>query len=159
MRQLLLACATLALGLSACSPSPEPAPEETPPAPEVSESTATEPVEGITLVDCLTQTFAYPLNYQGETAEFTEGTSGALEDEFQKLLPMAASCGGATITLRQPVSGEGPHLVAEARKDAFMTLMNEEYNVPLYFLDSEMSETISLPDDASAEIFVSFKGE
>ncbi|MAK62361.1 MAG: hypothetical protein CMK09_15430 [Ponticaulis sp.] len=156
MKFLFAGLAIAAFSLSACAPdTPEPAEPET----DISATSDAETDGEITLVDCLTQTFTYPLNYQGDTAELTEGTSAALEEEFQELLPIAASCGGATITLRQPVSGEGPHLIAEARKEAFMMLMNEEYDVPLYFLDSEMDESITLPDMAGAEIFVSFEGE
>lgn len=153
MKNALLACAAIAFSLSACSPKPESAPEDTPATPaetEMSEATSSE----ITATDCAVFSASYPLNYDEGSIVMTEGTSAALDEEFKKLLPMAAACGNAKITILQHVGDLDATALAQPRAAAVTALLNEEYNIPLYNLDSQVVD--SEDGESSVSIEVSF---
>ena len=153
MRLLIAGIALTALGLSACAPKSEPdapAPTGTPAA----EATETAETGKVSPTDCAIFTASYPLNYEAGSIVMTEGTASALDEEFKKLLPMAADCGNAQIVILQKVGDVDATALAGPRAAAITTLLNEEYNIPLYNLETviEDSET----GDSSVSIEVSF---
>ena len=156
--QLVAVIALAAFGLSACAPKDEPTSPE-PEAPAASTEVETAPSTesaGISPTECAIFTASYPLNYESGSIVMTDGTASALDEEFKKLLPMAASCGNAQIVILQKVGDVDSIALATPRAAAVTALLNDEYDIPLYNLDSQIIETDTC--ESSISIEVSFAG-
>lgn len=149
------------LALSACSEKlSEPAEDPTPVI--IEEETAEVAVAPAT--DCASYSETYTVYFDYGSSQMTEGSAGALDTEFQKLLPVVATCGVVSISINQTVLDPAGMADAEARQASIVSLLTEEYNVPAGFISTNIREPGSalpdIPDDPrpSAEIDVKFPG-